>query len=384
MYVRSIDRDSFTEWYLTLPASGTQLAVAEAGGLYQQICEAILERGIEPVQEKVYGPQADREEILAAREMAFRRAGLDPLLPCTFVDGRPGSDRSLAGVQLWGIAARAGAGVRVSSVQCPDSPAGRIIRGDGFEILYLPNLSGMGSDAAGEGAAAQAERMFARADAAVRACGHAYADVVRTWIYLSRILDWYDEFNRVRSDFHAGHALDGRVDGRPFPASTGVQGGSRGEECTMDLLALRVAEGAGVRIRPVLDSRRQGNAFAYGSGFSRAVSLSIEGRQTVFVSGTASIDRSGRTLHAGDYEGQAVETLLNVAALVEEQGGRLRDLALGTVFCKDEKMLATYRDVARLLGLEDLPLIPVMADVCRSELLIEIEAVALVANRCPH
>jgi len=34
-------------------------------------------------------------------------------------------------------------------------------------------------------------------------------------------------------------------------------------------------------------------------------------------------------------------------------------------------------------SLEDLPLIAVLADVCRSELLIEIETVALVANRPP-
>lgn len=148
----------------------------------------------------------------------------------------------------------------------------------------------------------------------------------------------------------------------------------------MDLLAVHAVEGAKVHLRPVLCSGRQRNAFAYGSGFSRAVSLTIEDRQTIFVSGTASIDGEGRTVHRGEYEGQAIETLLNVAALLEEQGGRLRDIALGTLFYKDEKMLAAYQDVSRLLGLEDLPLIPVRADVCRPELLVEIEAVALVPN----
>jgi enamine deaminase RidA (YjgF/YER057c/UK114 family) len=220
--------------------------------------------------------------------------------------------------------------------------------------------------------------MFNHANEAVQARGHSYAHVVRTWIYLSRILDWYGEFNRVRSDFHVRHGLDGRIDGRPFPASTGVQGSSNSEGCMMDLLAVHAGEGADVHIRPVLGSRRQRPAFAYGSGFSRAVSLSIEDRQTIFVSGTASIDGEGRTIHPGEYEGQAIETLLNIAALLEEQGGRLRDIALGTLFYKDEKMLATYRNVANLLDLEDLPLVP--ADVCRRELLVEIEAVALVPS----
>jgi enamine deaminase RidA (YjgF/YER057c/UK114 family) len=110
------------------------------------------------------------------------------------------------------------------------------------------------------------------------------------------------------------------------------------------------------------------------------VSVSIEGRKTIFVSGTASIDREGRSIHREDYEGQAIETLLNMAALLGEQGGRLRDIALATLFYKDDEMLAAYQDVSHLLGLEDLPIIPVRADVCRRELLVEIEAVALVPN----
>ena len=382
MYFRSLDRDTFTECYLTLPGSGSLPTVAEAGSLYGQMCEAILERGIQPVQEKFYGPQAEREDVLAVRETTFRKAGLDPTLPCTYLDGQPGVNSAVAGLQLWGIVPKPGGGVTVSSVPRPDSGAGRVIRGDGFEILYVPHISGRDDGGAENCGAAQGERMFTLANEAVQARGHGYAHVVRTWIYLNRILDWYGEFNRVRSDFHTGHGLDGRIDGRPFPASTAIQGSSAGEECMMDLLSVRAVggEGADVHIRPVLGSRRQRNAFAYGSGFSRAVSLSNEDRQTIFVSGTASIDGEGRTVHRGDYEGQAIETLLNVAALLEEQGGRLRDIALGTLFYKDEKMLATYHDVSQLLGLEDLPLIPVRADICRRDLLVEVEAVALVPN----
>jgi enamine deaminase RidA (YjgF/YER057c/UK114 family) len=379
MYFRSMARDTFTECYLTLPASGALPTIAEAGVLYEQMCEAILERGIQPVQEKIYGPQAEREDVLAVRETTFRKAGLDPTLPCTYLDGQPGVNSAVAGLQLWGIVPKPGGGVTVSSVLCPDSGAGRVIRGDGFEILYVPHISGRGDGDAENCAAAQGERMFRLANDAVHARGHGYAYVVRTWIYLSRILDWYGEFNRVRSDFHVGQGLDGRIDGRPFPASTAIQGGGAGEECMMDLLTVRTSEGADVRVRPVLGSRRQRNAFAYGSGFSRAVSLGIEDRQTIFVSGTASIDGEGRTVHRGEYEGQVIETLLNIAVLLEEQGARLRDIAQGTLFYKDEKMLATYQEVSHLLGLEDLPLIPVRADICRPELLVEIEAVALVA-----
>ncbi len=377
MYVRSIDRETFAETYLTLPASGAQPAAAEAAELYREMCEAIRKLGIEPIQEKIYAPLGEREGILAARSSAFTAVGLDPRLPCTYVDGHPGTNDSFAGLHLWGVATQSGKATTVTSLAGPS--AGRVFRGAGFEILYLPCLAGQAEGDAPTGAADEASRMFDRAATTLQTHGHAYTDVVRTWIYVRRILDWYDDFNRVRTDFHTRHGIDGRQDGRPFPASTAIQGcSSKNEECVMDLLSIRASESSELRIHPILGSRRQGRAFAYGSGFSRAMSVSIENRQTVFVSGTASIDRNGKTAHPEDYQGQAVETLLSIAALLDEQGGGLRDIACGTLFYKNDEMLAVYDDVARLLGLEELPLIRVRADVCRAELAVEIEAVALL------
>lgn len=148
----------------------------------------------------------------------------------------------------------------------------------------------------------------------------------------------------------------------------------------MDLLAMRASDGSSVALRPVLGSRRQPDAFLYGSGFARAMSLGIQGRRTLLVSGTASIDLAGHTAHPGDREGQVLETLRSIEALLDEQGGRLRDIAVGTLFHKDEATLVTYRAVAQRMGLADLPLIPVQSDICRPDLLIEIEAVALLES----
>lgn len=83
-------------------------------------------------------------------------------------------------------------------------------------------------------------------------------------------------------------------------------------------------------------------------------------RLSLFISGTASIDLEG---HPGDREGQALETLRSIEALLDEQGGRLHDIAIGTLFHKDEETLVTYRAIAQQLGLADLPLIPVRSDV---------------------
>ena len=371
VHVHSLERDSFSEAYLTVAASGGAAPRQEAVALYEQLAEVVAERGIQPVQEKIYGPIAEREPVLAARQAVLRHAGLEDL-PCTYIDGRPGLTREITGLQLWGIVPKPGGGVTVAT-RYGDSATGRVIRGGDFEILHLSPL--VGGQGTGVG---QADAMFRQAARALHEYGYSYRNVVRTWIYLDQILTWYDDFNRARTAFHTDEGLDGRIDGAPFPASTAIQGRGGAEACRMDLLAVRPRDGASVDTRPVLGSRRQPDAFLYGSGFARAMSLGIEGRRTLYVSGTASIDLEGRTAHPGDREGQARETLRSIEALLDEQGGRLRDIAAGTLFHKDEETLVAYRAIAQRLGWADLPLIPVRSDVCRPELLIEIEAVALL------
>jgi enamine deaminase RidA (YjgF/YER057c/UK114 family) len=218
--------------------------------------------------------------------------------------------------------------------------------------------------------------MFHGAAELLEAHGFAYRDVARTWVYLSRILDWYDAFNRVRTRFHQTQGVPGSADA-PFPASTGVQGAVDSAECVMDVLAVRASEGAGLQLRPLLHSDRQGPAMAYGSDFSRGMVMELGGRRTIWVSGTASIDAEGRSLHVGSRDAQVVETLRNVAALVEPEGAGLRDVCAGTIYCKDKATYAAYLEAVRFLELEELPLIPVLADICRDDLLVEIEVVAV-------
>ena len=70
--------------------------------------------------------------------------------------------------------------------------------------------------------------------------------------------------------------------------------------------------------------------------------------------------------------------MISIAALLEQEGATLANICQGTLFAKSAGVAATCREVARELGLTAMPLIEVVADVCRPELLVEIEAVAIV------
>ena len=147
----------------------------------------------------------------------------------------------------------------------------------------------------------------------------------------------------------------------------------------MDLLAIESTSGSAPVAMP-MQNGRQNEASEYGSSFSRGMAVYSDAPPTLYVSGTASIDAAGRTVYRDDAQGQIVETLMNVAALLEVHAATLHDIRQATAYCKDERTYRVFERVVSLLGLTGVPFVPVLADVCRDELLFEIDCVAVAAT----
>ena len=378
LITRTLERSSHLEWFLTgTPAEGNASAEASRE-VFALAAEVLASNRVEVLQEKVYGLRSDREKLLAVRREELAQRDLDARIPVTFLEGPPAAGGAFAGLQIWGVAPKA-AGVKlVHTVEHGGAAVGRRFNGPDFRLLVLASVDGTSPDGSlSPCAPCQAKQMFENAAALLAAQQHSFKQVARTWIYLARILDWYGEFNRVRTAHYSTAGLS-VSEGAIYPASTGIQAQSDREECLMDVLAIEARAGSSLAVKPVIRSPRQDPAFSYGSAFSRAVVLESEKRKTVFISGTASIDGKGRSVHPGDAEAQCLETLLALAALLEDQGGGLEHVCQATVFCKELAVAEAYRSVSRRLRLPKLPGIVVVADVCRPELLVEIEAVAMI------
>jgi len=367
--IRVIDRGAYKEYFLTAVAGG-----GSAKRLFGELASVISKRRIVAIQEIAYGLERDRGRVLAARNKAYRSRGLDAAVPVTYVQGEPLEKCDAAGARIWGIRMKSGEPAPVTTVKCPGALRGRLWEGEGFRLLYLPEVLGSGA----MGAPRQAERMFWNAQRALEAYGFSYSCVVRTWIYIKRLLDWYDDFNRVRNALYRRRDFLGRGHAAVLPASTGIQGSVRRAECAMDVLAVDAKKGGGVDFRPVLKTARQGQAFAYRSAFSRAMVLRAGGRKTIHVSGTASIDGKGDTVFCGDPEAQSRQTLDSVLAILKEQGAGPKDILSATLYCKDREAYAGWRRHVRRRRLPALPVVAVIGDVCRPDLLVELEAVAAV------
>jgi 2-iminobutanoate/2-iminopropanoate deaminase len=119
------------------------------------------------------------------------------------------------------------------------------------------------------------------------------------------------------------------------------------------------------------------------SSFSRGLRLDIKGVTILLISGTASVDENGQTVHAGDFNAQAWRTYENITALLDSEGASWKDVVRTTCYLRDiERDYAAFNEIRTEFfarqGLDPLPASTgIQAILCRPDLLIEIEAMAI-------
>jgi enamine deaminase RidA (YjgF/YER057c/UK114 family) len=221
----------------------------------------------------------------------------------------------------------------------------------------------------------QTQQGFENLEAALAATGMTFANVARTWLFLDEILAWYGPLNSVRTEFYR----DRRVFERLVPASTGVSGrNSIGTAMLAGAWAVEPLNGA-FTLREVR-SPRQCAATSYGSSFSRAVELGTPELTRLLVSGTASIAPDGRSVCPNDMEAQIDLTMDVVRAILVSRGLDFSDGSRVTAYFKraaDIRCFDAWREKA---GLAAWPVVYTVADICRDELLFELEMDALASG----
>lgn len=249
--------------------------------------------------------------------------------------------------------------------ECARSAA-RLVRLGDQTSLYSTNVHGTGGDAF-----AQALDMFGAAERLLARCGMTFRDVIRTWIYLRDIDRDYDALNRARREFFQRHRLD------PRPASTGVQGVPfpAGHDFTIRVQAVRSARPLAVA---TMSTPTLNEAWSYGADFSRGLRVADANKVALHISGTASIDEAGRTVHLGDVAAQGERMLHNIATLLAGQGATFADLVSGVLYLKNLEDAPVLRTLCRERGFDGFPCALVEAPLCRPELLCEAEAIAML------
>jgi 2-iminobutanoate/2-iminopropanoate deaminase len=146
---------------------------------------------------------------------------------------------------------------------------------------------------------------------------------------------------------------------------------------------------APVEKRAITNHSVLNEAFAYAkpSSFSRGMRIDLNGLTILLISGTASIDECGRSIHIGDVRAQCRRTFANITALLASEGATWHDIVRTSCYLRDidrdyeafnEERTAFYREQ----GLDPLPASTgIQAKLCRPELLVEIEAIAMFRTK---
>ena len=312
----------------------------------------------------------------------------------TFVPQAPASGAVIA-LELWAVS---GSRTEIPSVICETPLPGQVATVE-FEEMRWFFGGGFRPDACPIGAYNRSLNAFENLGKLLKKQRFRLDQVLRTWIYQGHLVlpegktQRYKELNRARTDFFGETAflkkyLPPSYEGTVFPASTGI--GADDADVVLSAVALDTKRRDVIAVP--LENPQQTSAFDYGAvyspqspKFSRAMAVAVGNECLVFISGTASITDS-ESRYPEDPAKQTEQTLDNIAVLIEGENlarHGIPDIACGLsnlecvrVYVKRPSELELIRQVCER-RLPEVPTIYTVADVCRPELLVEIEGIAL-------
>jgi enamine deaminase RidA (YjgF/YER057c/UK114 family) len=374
IYVTAIHNQTFLSISITQSEAGPKKITEE---IYKRVAELLTASSSQIVHERCFADTEQYQTIVKARQVGLGKQQNQNDIPITFVDGKACSKNAIAGFQIRALQTNSTTAIR--TIFDEGIPKGRAWESNGSTFYILQSIDG-DTDSTTLNRNSQTDAMFRQTERILRNEGASYQDVVRTWIYISDILEWYDNFNKVRNLFYSeiGFLNNGTAQNHAeqifLPASTGIEGKNPSKTpATMDIFAVHHFSANTTKVRPLYGSKQR-SPYRYGSAFSRAVVIEEVDSTMILVSGTASIDEEGRSVFIGDTAAQIQETLNVISELIAPEGATLQDLCEATVFLKRQEDFIVYQNILKKMGLSNIPSVNVVADVCRDELLFEIDA----------
>lgn len=349
LHVVTVERPGCTDYYISVQNSSS--------GSFQGLCELLAgevrDLGASLVSLDVFGVSGEALPQLS-----------DALgdLPCpvTWLEGRQDHDATLYGLLAWAVK-----GPEVTPVAGGNGRAGVTFQADGFRYCRLGGIIAPDVNAPRQ---EQTQAVFDSMEGALAGTGMSFLNVVRTWFYNADMLDWYDVFNNVRTAYFEEKGMFGRF----VPASTGI-GCLNGRAAALTGGLLAIAPGNGQAGPVEVPSPLQRSSMEYGSAFSRAAEFTAGGVRRLFVSGTASIEPNGSSVYIGDVRAQIQLTLDVAQAILESRGMDWNCVSRSIAYFKDAGNERVLRDCMAERDMPRLPGLRAHTDICRDDLLFELE-----------
>jgi len=329
--------------------------------LFERIDSFVKKEGAQIITQDFFGSCALYKECLNCLKKSF--GSID--WPVTWIEGNGTEKNKITGTQIMAISGEP----VVTPISIDNRIVGNYYWSDEGQICYLGGLIPENITHSNK---EQAAEVFQKIENALKSVGMELSHIVRTWLYIDKILDWYDDFNEVRTNFfNLKNVFEGLV-----PASTGV-GVSNPDSAALvaEVLAIKPLS-AQIQIEKV-GSPLQCPATDYKSSFSRAVEVKFSDYRRLYISGTASIDEDGNTIYVGDVKKQIARTMEVVGAILESRHMNWYNVSRAIAYFPDLANSYLLDDYCKRKSIPDMPIAIAHGDICRDDLLFEIEVDAV-------
>lgn len=374
------------EYFISIPAVSGSLEEE-----WRQCCDDMVEKagkGYRPVKLNVFTDSADRNSLIKHKNL------ITESLRSAFGDQSPSAGITVLPpmnpfkVCAEGMYLKAGP-AEIVTKYFESFPYVVITSGSDKEVW----AAGLGDDLCFNDTRESAIKAFEKVYGILTSEGMTFNNIVRQWNFIGNILEVkegfqnYQAFNEVRSEYYSRYRRAGS-----FPAATGI--GMRLGGVCVDFSAITGNEN---RMIKAINNPNQVNAYQYSQQvlkgfaargktiknppqFERALFIALGKSKTLFVSGTASIIGQ-ETIGKGNAGEQTLVTIENINKL-KEGGylGMVTGLELTTGKCSLIRVYVKnqedFEEVKNICAdhFPDVPSLFIQADICRDELLVEIEA----------
>jgi enamine deaminase RidA (YjgF/YER057c/UK114 family) len=351
-----ISKPSLKKYYLTANFKKFQ----DSCDVFENLCLFLEKESAHIISQDFFGSCSLHDKCVNSLLETF--GSID--WPVTWIEGSGSDNEKITGTQIMAIS-----GVDVKPVIVNERVVGSVYESNGGKFCYLGGLLPEDSSKTNM---EQTADVFKKMEQALNTVGMDFSHVVRTWLYINEILDWYDDFNFVRTDFFDKHKVfDGLV-----PASTGVGVSNPASAALVaEVLAIQPQPGK-IEIEKV-GSPLQCPATDYKSSFSRAVEVRFSDYRRLYVSGTASIDGDGNTIYVDDVKKQIARTMEVVEAILISRDMDWNNVSRAIAYFPDLSNAHLLDEYCKKNTIPKMPLAIAHGDICRDDLLFEIEVDAV-------
>jgi enamine deaminase RidA (YjgF/YER057c/UK114 family) len=347
-----VSKAQIKKYYINSSLSGSD----NPCDLIEDIYEYMINEQAQIISQEFFGSCNLYDKCMAKLEEIFGNIEW----PVTWIEANGSEKEHVTGTQIYAVS-----GVPVTPVKINGKVVGNIFDNGDAAICTLGGVLPDNLDASNKEQTAQ---VFEKIEDALKVAGMDFSNIVRTWLYVNDILGWYDDFNEVRTKFfNERNVFEGLV-----PASTGIGVANPSSAALVaEVIAMKPKSDV-VQIEEV-GSPLQCSATDYKSSFSRAVEVKFSDHRRLYVSGTASIEPEGKTMYIGDVKKQIARTMEVVAAILESRGMDWSDASRAIAYFPDLSNSHLLDEYLKENSIPKLPIAIAHGDICRDDLLFEIE-----------